>query len=426
MLMPLTAPDETAQTPSPAQTYVFAGQQVVRSVQLRDGSTVMRGVQASPVRAKGRESEAAHQFVNGLLREANRPSSNGEELRIVDLFSGCGGLSLGIDQAVRAIGRRPVSALALDMNVNALNVFEKNFDPEVSISEPIGSLIDRAVGDPLSATERKFKSMSGHTDILVGGPPCQGNSDLNNHTRRNDPRNELYFSLVRAAEVLDPKTVIIENVPGVLRAKNNAVQRSIDSLRSLGYEVTSMVLNSHDFGSAQKRKRHFLVGSRDLSEPLSRERIEANFAVPQQNLMDAIGDLGLEPEKGVFGTAARHSDINLARMQYLLENDKWDLPNSLRPACHRDKPHSYKAVYGRMYADRPSPTITSGFGSTGQGRFMHPLAARTLTPHEAARLQGFPDWFDFGPSPQRRALQVMIGNAVPSQLGYAIATEVLR
>jgi DNA (cytosine-5)-methyltransferase 1 len=83
-------------------------------------------------------------------------------------------------------------------------------------------------------------------------------------------------------------------------------------------------------------------------------------------------------------------------------------------------------VYGRMRPDVPAPTITSGFGSTGQGRFVHPLEPRTLTPREAARLQGFPDWFSFSAVDGRRALQEMIGNAVPSRLGYVAAMELLR
>ena len=142
--------------------------------------------------------------------------------------------------------------------------------------------------------------------------------------------------------------------------------------------------------------------------------------------MDAIGDIGVRPGSGLYDTAAQHSAVNERRIDFLFNNQLWELPNEQRPDCHRLKPHSYVSVYGRMHGDRPAPTITSGFGSTGQGRFVHPEERRTLTPHEAARLQGFPDWFTFSGVSKRGALQKMIGNAVPSRLAYAAVAGLLR
>jgi DNA (cytosine-5)-methyltransferase 1 len=102
------------------------------------------------------------------------------------------------------------------------------------------------------------------------------------------------------------------------------------------------------------------------------------------------------------------------------------LPNKLRPPCHRNKPdHRYKSMYGRLRWDQPAQTITTGFGSPGQGRYLHPDLPRTLTPHEAARVQFFPDWFDFGKAPSRSALAHCIGNAVPPKLGFAAARYLL-
>lgn len=127
----------------------------------------------------------------------------------------------------------------------------------------------------------------------------------------------------------------------------------------------------------------------------------------------------------IFNTASEHSLENKRRIEYLFENNLFELPNSERPDCHRLKPHSYKSVYGRMYWDRPAPTITRGFGSTGQGRFVHSLLKRTITPHEAARIQFFPDFFNFGDL-RRRQYQDVIGNAVPSKLSYLLALHQLR
>jgi DNA (cytosine-5)-methyltransferase 1 len=106
-------------------------------------------------------------------------------------------------------------------------------------------------------------------------------------------------------------------------------------------------------------------------------------------------------------------------MKYLLDRGEYDLPNELRPPCHQGD-HSYKSMYGRLKWDEPAQTITSGFGSIGQGRYMHPERARALTAHEAARIQGFPDYFDFSSCPTRSALATMIGNAVPPALAASL------
>ena len=115
---------------------------------------------------------------------------------------------------------------------------------------------------------------------------------------------------------------------------------------------------------------------------------------------------------------------NQRRIDYLFEHDIYNLPNSERPDCHRLKEHSYNAVYGRMHWDRPASTLTGGFACCGRGRFIHPLRRRTLTPHEAARVQFFPDFFDFSEL-GRTALVRAIGNAVPPKAGYVVALPLL-
>ena len=106
-------------------------------------------------------------------------------------------------------------------------------------------------------------------------------------------------------------------------------------------------------------------------------------------------------------------------MQFLLDRNRYDLPNELRPRCQQDA-HKYASMYGRLRWNLPAQTLTSGYGSIGQGRYMHPDQPRALTAHEAARIQGFPDYFDFSACSTRSALATMIGNAVPPQLGRAI------
>jgi DNA (cytosine-5)-methyltransferase 1 len=111
-------------------------------------------------------------------------------------------------------------------------------------------------------------------------------------------------------------------------------------------------------------------------------------------------------------------------MQWLIDNDEHDLPNRLRPACHQGE-HSYVSMYGRLKWNEPAQTITSGFGSLGQGRFMHPSHCRTITPHEAARIQGFPDYFTFDSAVTRTELSVIIGNAVPPALASTLVARLI-
>lgn len=340
-------------------------------------------------------------------------------LTTVDAFSGCGGLTLGLHDAVSAAGYRAECRLAFDLNEAAASVFIDNFQPVRFLREPIEGVISGDLGSPVTASEGRLASETGPVDILVGGPPCQGHSDLNNHSRRNDPKNALYGRMGRLAEVLLPTIVVIENVPGAVHDRGRIVQRTQEHLQDLGYTITGVALRADDFGAAQKRKRHFTIAVKGGDSYAVESTLES-LRTPAPTVMDVIGDLRTVDSLTTFDSSAKHSAINERRIDYLFDNDLYELPDSERPDCHRLKPHSYNSVYGRLYPDQPAPTITSGFGSTGQGRFVHPMERRTLTPHEAARVQGFSDSFNFSAARGRRALQEMIGNAVPYRLAYSV------
>jgi DNA (cytosine-5)-methyltransferase 1 len=388
-----------------------------RHVHFADGSHFAVEVRTSRDASAVAGDDAANIFDLAWLTSKEPLPEKGESIRSVDLFSGCGGLSLGSSLAAATVGAHVVSVAAFDFFAAALEVHQRNFGTEHLCREPIETVFDGSFGDTPTATERAWKRKLGKIDLVLAGPPCQGHSDLNNHSRRDDPKNQLYFRCARVAEVLNPKVVLIENVPGSRHDKSGVVDRTRSALESLGYNVSSALLDATHFGIPQARKRFFLVARRQGNQfDLAAEAQQ--LRLPVRNVSWALSDLDVEPERGVFGTPATHSATNQARIKYLFDHDLYELPNSQRPDCHRLKKHSYLSVYGRMHSDRPSPTITGGFGSTGQGRFVHPLHPRTLTPHEAARLQGFPDSFDFG-SNKRVDLQTMIGNAVPSQLAWA-------
>lgn len=354
----------------------------------------------------------------------NSPET-GPTLRVVDLFAGCGGLSVGIQAAAQALNGRFESVFASDIDEGALQVYSANLSPKHTCSKPIEETFNNDLRAALGLEEMRLKDQCGDVDFLIGGPPCQGHSDLNNHTRRNDPRNELYAVMGRAATVLKPKFIIIENVLGVRHSSTEVVQKTIKHLSSLGYQTASLMLNAANYGVAQNRKRHFTLAM--YGNPRILNATLMGLVRPVRPVMWAIDDImdEAELEASVFTSAATHSSLNKERINYLFDNKLYELPDSERPDCHRLKPHAYNSVYGRMRPDAQAPTITSGFGSTGQGRFVHPFRRRTITPHEAARIQFFPDWFlfhDLG----RRQLQKYIGNAVPPKLGYALALGLLN
>jgi DNA (cytosine-5)-methyltransferase 1 len=344
----------------------------------------------------------------------------------VDLFSGCGGMTLGLAEAARRAGASLDPKLAVDRDPGIAAVYKQNFGAP-TVACDVELLFDRPVGDGLSPTEKKVRKLVGDLDVLMGGPPCQGHSDLNNHTRRSDPKNVLYLTMARAAEVLKPRIAVIENVPHVQRDAGNVVKTTQSALEELGYVVHSAVVDGSRIGVPQRRRRFILVASREPSvEP---ETVLAHVyrqETPVRTVRWAIEDLENLIPLRELDRPSRMSPDNTKRVQYLMQHRLLNLPNEERPECHRDDPnHSYVSMYGRLAWDQLAQTITTGFTSMGQGRYVHPSRPRTLTPHEAARLQTFPDWFQWGESVPRTLLSTMIGNAVPPFLMLAIGTPIV-
>lgn len=359
--------------------------------------------------------------VTKWIGRASRPRTIARRppLRLVDLFCGCGGMTLGVSEAARLMNRRAVVVLAVDVASSPMCVYRDNFDVDEQTSRELSvlELFSKRVDGLQTASERSIRNELGIVDAIVAGPPCQGHSDLNNHSRRNDERNGLYLAAVRAAMVLQPYVLVIENVPGVIHDRGRVVERARRVLvRDGAYHVTEAVVPLLSVGLPQSRKRHLLVATR--RGPFALDVITA--AAPERAATVGNFILGLEDEPNKlshpFYQPARMTSRNQARTNYLFANSLHDLPDSQRPACHRDGRHTYKSVYGRMHWNQPSQTITSGFGSMGQGRYVHPTRRRLITPHEAARIQGFPDYFSFAKATKVTALREMIGNAVPPPL----------
>jgi DNA (cytosine-5)-methyltransferase 1 len=353
-------------------------------------------------------------------------------VRVVDLFSGCGAMSLGVAEASRALGMSFQSAGAFDWNRRALEVYAANFRTKQTEPVDLAGILQADLRPRASQAERSLLKTVGSVDFVLAGPPCQGHSNLNNRTRRHDPKNELYFLVARFAKLTKPRWILIENVLAVIHDRGRVVDRTIDALQDLGYRTVTGVVDLWTLGVAQTRRRHVLVaelkeGSQDRLSSRTLEDMLSPYVTRTRSVRWAIEDL-MNVSSGSFDDQPKTPDpVTQSRIDYLFDNGLYDLPDTLRPDCHREKDHSYKSVYGRMKWEEPAPTITSGYDTMGRGRFVHPKRRRTITAHEAARIQFIPDFFDFAPaSDHRSGLSELIGNAVPPKLSYVLALELLR
>lgn len=357
-------------------------------------------------------------------------------LRYLDLFCGGGGLSLGVQNASRFFGRKPTLIGAADVDKNALKLVSRHFKPLLTRTEGVQRLIDFRV-DPTGATadfienpvirDSHLAQFVGKCDLIVGGPPCQGHSTLNNRTRGYDPRNLLYFVMPATAIALKAPMVIIENVASIRYATENVVDLSRILLESHGYRVQEIILNASDFGVAQHRRRHFLVAMRD-GEPQLQKAIDV-FRTESVSFEDACTQLQpLIHGSDMLEHSGDVSDENKKRIDYLFEHGLYELPNHQRPICHQDE-HTYPSIYGRIHPQEPMTTVTTGFSSPGRGRYIHPFERRVINIREAGRVQGFPDQYwehaleaDF----KRINYQKVIGDAVPSVLVYPLLASLLH
>jgi DNA (cytosine-5)-methyltransferase 1 len=397
----------------------------VRTVKTRSGESHSSSVPVTERPSPSELADAESGFDRAWLRAtvALKSTMAGPAVRIVDLFAGCGAMSLGISEAVRALGGIPEHSLAVDFNARAIGVYRRNYPSADARVASVQELLDGDLGSKATVREAELRERLGEIDLLAGGPPCQGHSDLNNRTRRSDPKNTLYARMARFAEIVRPRHIIIENVPGVVHDRGRVVQETHAALHRLGYEVDTGVLHAADFGVPQRRRRFFTLASLDRTPNVA--NVAAMFKSPLRTFEWAAGELAEVDAYGMFDSPSPASAINRRRIDYLFDKALYELPDSERPDCHRLKRHSYGSVYGRIKPNEAVATITSGFGSMGQGRFVHPTRRRTITPHEAARLQFIPDFFDFGTTP-RHALQEMIGNAVPPKLAFVLALYLLH
>lgn len=331
----------------------------------------------------------------------------------IDLFSGCGGLTLGLKQAGFAV----IGAVEIDPL--AVETYKANH-PEVDVWQTD----IRKISGP--ALMRRLKIKSGDLDLLAGCPPCQGFSSIRTHNGKKqirDDRNDLIFDYLRLVKFLLPKAVMMENVPAL--AENSRMKTLKKELESLGYDFggTPFVLNTADYGVPQRRRRMILVGSR-----------VGRVSLPEGNkkrttVREIIGAL---PRPGESGDALH--DLKENRSRNVIEmikavpkngGSRTDLPEKFKLKCHKTF-DGFKDVYGRMAWDDVAPTITGGCVSPSKGRFLHPRQNRSITLREAALLQTFPQNYYFSLKNGKQEVALMIGNALPPRFIKKHATAIKK
>lgn len=429
--MTATALQYTLDAPAGSWRTFEAAPGVLRQ-ELRAGSLV--GTSAcTPLDADDHLGSWWRSYLSGAPLAAGTSLST---IRSIDLFCGPGGLSLGFARACEELGFEHRSLAAADSDLGALGVFSLNHRPDVTATS-VSDIVDYQIRDTRDGPRflfeptllrEEWRQLTGRTDVVLAGPPCQGHSNLNNQSRRSDPRNRLYLAVPAVAVALDAPIVIIENVPDVVNDHHGVVDTARDLLRHHGYSVTSGVLAADKLGWPQTRRRFFLVARRGIA-PLDLGAVANGLADEPRPVLWALDPRPPADEASYMSETPAVSEENKRRIDWLFDNDQFELPLSERPDCHRDGT-TYKNVYGRMRPDQPAPTLTTGFMTSGRGRFIHPHERRVLTPREAARLQGFPDTFLFADPdapapPTRKYLAKWIGDAVPMPLGFAAGVAAL-
>ena len=322
------------------------------------------------------------------------------ELTALDLFSGVGGTSLGLQRAgfrvVAAVELSELAAESYRLNMPDVAVWESDIrDVEAR------SVMDGAALEP------------GELALLAACPPCQGFSTirtLNGSRRIEDDRNDLLRDVSRFVQVLRPMTVMAENVPGLVAAA--VFEEFTDELGALGYEYRHEVVNVSHYGVPQRRRRLLLVASRLGRPPLGERSPKC------KTVREAISDL---PAAGSSGDAlhdvAERRSRRIAAMIRRIPRDggsRLDLGREDQLACHT-RIDGFKDIYGRMAWDDVAPTITGGCVNPSKGRFLHPEEHRAITLREAAVLQSFPPDYRLSLKRGKYAAAEMIGNALPPE-----------
>jgi DNA (cytosine-5)-methyltransferase 1 len=329
----------------------------------------------------------------------------------IDLFSGCGGLTLGLKLA----GFKVLAAVEND--ALAVETYKANH-PEVLV-------LPHDIREVKAAALRKHLRLeTGELDLLAGCPPCQGFSTLrtrNGAKQKRDRRNSLITNMVRFARAFRPKAIMMENVPGL--AEHWSFRKLCRDLRRIGYRIEWDIKDARNYGVPQRRKRLIMVAGRKFEVLLAKE----SKAI--KTVRSAIGDLkspGRSRDK--LQNLPENRSAKVRKLIRAIPKDggsRTNLPRSKQLACHK-RSDGFRDIYGRMAWDQPAPTITGGCFNPSKGRFLHPVANRAITLREAAILQSFPRRYRFPVDKSKELIALMIGNAFPPTFIRRHAGKIVR
>jgi DNA (cytosine-5)-methyltransferase 1 len=326
----------------------------------------------------------------------------------VDLFSGAGGTTRGLRDA----GFNVLAAIENDSS--AVDTFAANHPDTELLGRDI-----RRIQAPAMA--RRLRKQAGRLDLLTACPPCQPFSTLGTGDA-DDPRNALVSSVGRFIKQLQPRTVLLENVPG-LRSEPRFL-RLVEELET-DFRLKEYIVQAADFGVPQNRRRVILLGVEKSAGILPPDDLLAALptdfdcsATVAGDVLESVSDL--TPDDDPVHRARTPQPMTLKRIRAVKQGGgRLELPKSLRLACHNRLDHkNATSIYGRIDPSKPAPTMTTRCTTPSCGRFVHPTEDRGLTLREAALIQSFPPSYSFSGS--YGDIERQIGNAVPPKLAEGL------
>jgi len=380
---------------------------------------------------------------NTSFVDISSPPVIGRNNKVISLFSGAGGLDIGLEHA----GFETVACIELDKDCRETlrfnrpnwNLLENIFDGEIG---DVKAISGQAI---LKATNLK----KGGAAIVCGGAPCQPFSDLGKNKGMHDEKNgDLFLEFVRIVSEVLPKSFIFENVTGITQSKHSKVLEYMEQkFTEIGYSVTGKILTACDYGVGQKRNRFFLIGLYSDEQPSfplpTHSESPSSWAKFTKDIMPIADEpiLQWNTLRSVFDTLAEPgaprkndirmniSDVVTERMKHIAPGQNFKaLPMNLRPNCWKTGKHAGNDTFGRMQLDKPSPTIRTAAYNPSKGKYIHPTEHRGLSIREAAAIQDFPLHWEFK-SYNRSKLTLVsggkqVGNAVPPSLAEAIGKAI--
>lgn len=360
------------------------------------------------------------------------------KINTIDLFAGCGGFSCGFERA----GYNIISAVEYDKNI--AKSYENNHK-NVNV-----------IADDIKNVDNNETFKLGSADIIIGGPPCQGFSMAGARNRNgfmDDPRNYLFKHYFNVVKIVRPKIFILENVKGILTLKKGEIFKEIkrifedpNNFDGRPYKIQYKVVKAKEYGIPQNRERVIIVGSlidfnlEDEIEKTKKEILKDNATFfDNVTVWDAISNLPSPTEDGsveVITFESNYQDFlksnnKIVQNHYKTKHNKKAIErmekikiNENYTSLNEDIKSIHSGSYGRLDPNGIAPTVTTRFDTPSGGRFIHPFENRTLTAREAARIQSFPDDFEFYGT--KSCVCTQIGNAVPPKLAYFFAILIRR